>query len=166
MSQTTSEFYKGIYQFFLCLSVFILQNTNMRISSIINESPTTFLLIQRFEMDVINKCMFCQPLAFIIFDIKCTYEHSIVDYSQNTGCTPGFYFYSRYWSSLHNISHTWGIFFLRYICIFRCSRRELSVKFMFVDNFSILGAELITAYFKHDLIDKWPSASRNFDIGT
>ena len=32
--------------------------------------------------------------------------------------------------------------------------------------FPILGAELITASFKHDLIDKWPSASQNFDPGT
>ena len=135
MAQTTKELYKGISQFFLCLSVFILQNKNRSISSIINESPTTFQLMQRFEMTVINKCMFCPAVLFIRFDITCTYEHSIIDYSHHIGCTPGFSFYSRYGIHLHNISHTWGIFYLGYICIFHFSRRALSVQFLFVNIF-------------------------------
>ena len=136
MAQTTKEFYKGLSQFFLCLSIFSLQNTNRCISSIINEIPTTFPLMQRFEMTVINKCIFCPEVLFIRFEITCKYEHSVIDYSYNTSCTPGFSFYSRYWSHLHNISHTWVIFYLGYICIFHFSRGSLSVQFLFVNMFS------------------------------
>ena len=135
MSQTTKEFFKGMSQMFLCRSVFILQNKNRCISPIINENPKTFWLMQRIEMTVINKCVFCTAVVFIRLDITCTYEHSIVDSSQNTGCTPGLSFYSRYWSHLHNIYHKWGILYLRYIYIFNFSRRALSVQFLFVNIF-------------------------------
>ena len=60
MAQTTKTFFKGIYQIEIFLSVFIPQDTNRRISSIINESPKTFLLMQRFEVTFINKYMFFQ----------------------------------------------------------------------------------------------------------
>ena len=110
MAQTTKEFFKGMSQIEICLSVFILQNTNRCINSIINEIPTTFLLMQMFEVTVIKKCMFSPTLVFIRFDITYTFVHSIISFSRNTGCTPVLYFYSKYWSHLQNISHTWGIF--------------------------------------------------------
>ena len=138
-------------QIFLCRAVFILQNTNMCISHIINEYPTTFRLMQRFEMTVINKCIFCPTLVFIIFDITYTYVHSIIDYSQNTGYTPGLSLYSRYWIHLHNISHTWGIFYFRYICIFHFSRRALSVQFLFVTIFSNHGGII-----NNSILWTWP----------
>ena len=62
MAQTTKELFKGIYQMFLCHSVFFLQNTNICISSIINENPPTFQLMQRFEMTVIKNACFVQNL--------------------------------------------------------------------------------------------------------
>ena len=55
-SQSTKDSFHGMFQIYLCLSVLILQNTNMFIYSIINESLTTFLLVQRFEVNVMNKC--------------------------------------------------------------------------------------------------------------
>ena len=122
---STKEMFQNMSQTELCMSIFIPHNKNRCISSIINESPTTFRFMQIFEVTVINKCMFCPTLVFIrfeitvinkcmffptllfiLFDITCAYEHSIKDYSHNTGCTPGFSFYARYWSHLHNISHT------------------------------------------------------------
>ena len=45
-----------MYQIELCLYLFILQNTNRLISSIINEIPTTFWLMQMFEVTVKNAC--------------------------------------------------------------------------------------------------------------
>ena len=135
MAQTTKDLFKGISQIDICLSVFIFQNTNSCISSIINESPTTFRFMQIFEMTVINKCMFCPTLVFIRFDITYTYVHYIINFSHNTGCNPGFSFYFKYWSHLNKISHTSGILYIKYISIFHSSRRELSVKFMFVNIF-------------------------------
>ena len=139
MAKTTKEFYKGISQCFLCISIFILQNTNRSIRSIINEILTIFRLMKRFEMTVINKCMLFPTAVFNRLDITCTYENSIIHSSQNTGCTPGYSLYSRYWSHLNNISHTWGIFYLIYICIFHFSRRALSVQFLLVNIFSNPG---------------------------
>ena len=136
MAQTTKELFKGISQLENFLSVIILQIKNGCISSIINERFTTFLLMQRSEVTVINKCMFCPTLVFVRFDITCTYVHSSIEFSQNKGCSPGFSFYYRYWSPPHNISHTWDIFYLIYFCIFHSSRRILSIQFKFVDLFS------------------------------
>ena len=136
MAQNTKEFFKGISQNEIFLSISILQNKNRCIISIINETPTTFWLMQRFEVTVIKKCMFCPTLLLIIFDITYTYLHSIIDFSQSTGYTPGFSFYSKYWSHPHKIYHSWGIFYLKYICIFHSSRKSLSVQLMFEDIFS------------------------------
>ena len=71
MAQTTKEFFNGMFQCFLCLTVLILKNTNRCISSIIYENPTTFSLMQRFEITVINKFMICTAVVFIRFDITC-----------------------------------------------------------------------------------------------
>ena len=142
MAQTTKEFLMGMSQFFLCRSVFILQNTNRRISYIINENPTIFRLMQRFEMTVINKFMFCPSVVLIRLDIICKYEHYIIDSSQNTGCITGYSFYSKYWSHLNNIYNTWGIFYLKYIWIFHFYRRALSVQFQFVNIFSNPGGRI------------------------
>ena len=127
MALPTKELFKGMIQLFLWFSVFVLQNKNRCINSIVYENPTTFSLVQRFVMTVINKCMLCPTVVFKRLDITCTYLHSIINCSQNTGCALGYSFYSRYWSHVHNIFHTWGIFYLRYIWILRSSRRELSV---------------------------------------
>ena len=127
MALPTKEFFKGTIKLFLWFSVFYLQNTNRCISSIVYENPTTFSLVQRFPMTVIKKYMLCPSVVFNRLDIICTYVHSIIHWSHNTGCTPGYSFYSWYWSHVHNISHTWGIFYLRYMWILHSSRRALSV---------------------------------------
>ena len=136
MEYTTKELFKDVSQIEIFLYVFILQNKNRCISSIINEIPTTFWLMKKFEVTVKKYCMFFPTLILIIFYITCTYVHSIVDFSKNTGCSPGFSLYSRYWSHFHNISFTWGIFYLRHFCIFKSSRRSLSVQFKFIYVFS------------------------------
>ena len=141
MEHTTEEFFKGMSQITFSY-VFILQNTNMCISSIIYENPTTFWLMQRFEMTVINKFMLCPAVVFSRLCITSTYEKCIIDSSRNNGCNPGYYFYSRYWSHLPNISHTWGILYLRYIWIFHFSRRALSVRFLLVNIFSNSGGRI------------------------
>ena len=127
MAIPAKELFKGMIQLFLWFSVFVLQNTNRWISSIFYEDPTTFSLVQRFVMTVINKCMLFPQVVFNIFDITCKNLHSIIHCSRNTGCTPGYFLYSRYWSYVHNISYTWGIFYLRYMWILHYSRRALSV---------------------------------------
>ena len=127
MALPTKELFKGMIQLFLWFSFFFLQNTNRCISSIIYEDPTKFSLVQRFVMTVINKCMICPQVVFNIFDITCTYVYSIIHCYQNNGCTPGYLFYSWYWSYVYNISYTCGIFYLRYMWIIHSSRRSLSV---------------------------------------
>ena len=62
MTQTTKDLFKGISQIDICLSVFIFQNKNSCIRSIINESPTTFRFMQIFEMNVIKNTCFVQKL--------------------------------------------------------------------------------------------------------
>ena len=127
MELPTKELFKGMIHLFLWLSVFVLQNKNRCISSIVYEDPTVFILVQIFVMTVINKCMLCPQVVFNIFDITCTYVYSIIHCSQDTGCTPGYFFYYQYWSYVHNISYTCGIFYLIYIWILHSSRRALSV---------------------------------------
>ena len=94
-----------------------------------------FSLMQRFEITVINKCMIFPAVILCRLDITFIYENAIIDSSQNTGCTPGYSFYSRYCSHFHNISHTWGNFYLGYIWILHSSRRALSVQFLLVNIF-------------------------------
>ena len=127
MSLPIKELFKGMIQLFLWFSVFVLQNSNRCISSTVYENPTTVSLVQRFAMTVINKWILCLTVLFNRLDITCKYVHSIIHCSQNTGCTPGYSFYYRYWSHVHNISHTWGIFYFRYMWIINSSRRALSV---------------------------------------
>ena len=115
MPLPTKELFKGMIQLFLWFSVFVLQNTNRCIISIFYENPTKFSFVQRFVMTVINKCILFPQVVFKIFDISCTYVYSIIHCSRNTGCTPGYFFYSRYWSYVHNISYTCVIFYLRYM---------------------------------------------------
>ena len=81
MAQSTKELFKGMSQIEICLYLFFLQDKNRCISSIINDIPTTYLLMQRFEVTVKNKGMIFPTLVFIIFDVTCTYVNSIIDYS-------------------------------------------------------------------------------------
>ena len=164
MEHTTKSLFKGIYQIDPFLSVFILQNTNRWIGSIINEIPTTFVLMQRFEVTVIKNACF-PTLLFIIFDITYTYVHSIIDFSHNTGCSRGLSFYSIYCSHTRNI-FTHELFSISNIFVYftllggPCMYNSILLMY-----FPILGAYLITASCKNYLIDKWPSASLNFDTG-
>ena len=50
MVHTTKELFKGMSQIDIFIYVFILQNTNMCISSIIYEITNFFWLMQRFEV--------------------------------------------------------------------------------------------------------------------
>ena len=134
MAQNTKVLLKGIS--LKKNSLFILKNTNRCIAFIINESLTNFWLMQKFEVTIIKKCMFCPILVFIRFGITCGYVHSIIDLSRNTGCYLGLSFYSRYWIHPNNISNTWGIFYSGNFCIFQSYRRELSVQFKYADVFS------------------------------
>ena len=123
-------------QLFILFSVFFLQKTNRYISSIVYENPTTFSLVQKFVMTVINECILFPKVVFNRLDITCTYVYSLIHFSRSTGCTPCYSFYFWYWSHVHNIFHTWGIFYLRYMWILHSSRRALSVNFLFVNKFS------------------------------
>ena len=60
---STKEIFQVISQIQLFLSIFILHNTNKCLSSIINEIPTTFLLMQRFEVTVKTKSCFVSHLC-------------------------------------------------------------------------------------------------------
>ena len=102
----------------LYLSFFVFYNTNICISYIINESPTTFLLVQIFEVTIKNKSNCFVTLIFIRSDWTCTYVDWIIYSSYNTGHTPGFSFYSVYLNHLQYTSHTCGIFYPRYILSF------------------------------------------------
>ena len=115
MAPPTKELSYGMMQIFLCCSVFVFQNTNRCISSIVYQDPTTFSFVQRFVMTVIKKCMLFPQVVFNIVNITYTYVYSIIHCSHNTGCTPGYFFYSQYWSYVHNISYTCRIFYLRYM---------------------------------------------------
>ena len=90
----------------ICISFFITQKKDRCISSIMKYTPTHFLFMQRFEVTVENKCMFCLTLIFIISDLTCTYVQSIVDSTYSTGCNPRLSFFSIHWSHLHSTSHT------------------------------------------------------------
>ena len=50
--------FQGMFQIYICFSIFNPHNTNRCVCYIINDITTTFLFIQRFEVTVINKNMF------------------------------------------------------------------------------------------------------------
>ena len=54
--------FQGMFEIYPCLCVIILWNTNRCVCSTINEIPTTFGLMQMFELTFINKCMFLLQL--------------------------------------------------------------------------------------------------------
>ena len=105
----------------------------------------------------------CPTIIFIRSEWTCTYVDSIIDSSYNTGFTPELSFYSGYWIHLHNTSH---LRFLYLFCIFHYSRGgHCMYNYSLLMYFPILGAELITASCKHDLIVKLTSSSQIFDPG-
>ena len=108
-------------------SLSLTSNTQISASYLLSLRNPQHFLVQRFEMTFIKKLCFVQQLYFNRLDITCAYENSIIPFYHNTGCTPGYLFYYRYWSHFHNISPTWGIFYLRYMWILSSSRRALSI---------------------------------------
>ena len=142
--------FQSMFQIYFCFSV-IIQNTNMCICSIINERPTTFWLMQRFEVTVIKKIMFCLKHVPFKSDWTWPFVYFIIHFSKDNSGTPFFSLYVKYWCQNHKISHTWGIFHLIHILSFtliggRCLLN--SCLFMYS---TIIGIELITESFKHDL---------------
>ena len=145
MALPTKKLSKGMIQLFLWLSVFVLRNTNRCISSIVYENTTTFSLVQRFVMTVINKCMLCQQVIFNIMKIIYTYVYSISHCSQNTGCTQATY----------SIPDT-GVIFITFLTHAQSSISYICEFFTVLGGhclynsclliiFPILGAELMTA---------------------
>ena len=109
------------------LSVIIIHDTKWRICYIINDIPTTFWLMQRFEVTFINKFMVWILLIVYRLDWTCTYIQSIINFSNNSFGTPLLSFCFQYCYHSHKNWNTWGILGLIYICFFRYYRWELSI---------------------------------------
>ena len=114
--------FQWLFQIMLRLSVIITQNRNRCICSIINERPTIFWLVQKFDVTVINKCRFGLNLIVFILDWTCTYIHSIVNFVKDTAGTPFFYSCVQYRCHSHKISNTRVTFYLIRVCVIHSSR--------------------------------------------
>ena len=165
MTLPTKEFFKGTIQLFLWFSVFSLQNTNRCISSIVYENPTTLSLVQRFVMAVIKNAWFFQHL----YSTYCKlHAHMftpsftvlrIMAASQATRSIPdtGVTFITFFTHEEFSISDICEFFtLLGGHCLYNSS---------LLTNFPIIGAELMTASCKRDLIFKLPSDWQNPDPG-